>query len=225
MNNLTTVYLIRHSDKFDQKNRVESYNTTDDKQLKTEKKMLSIKGEKLAEKLSEQEEMQILDKVYCSDYARAMQTAKYLIEKNGLKLNIDERFNERKYGNPDKEKYPNYFTMQYWDKNLKNSAGESQLEVNARMTEAFWEVVNNNRGKKVAIVSHGTSISFLLMNWCKLLDVQNNFLRCLEFNGKQIINRPYYSPEVFKVIVDEENNVIDISNIVFESLIEEKKEI
>lgn len=215
----TTVYLIRHSTKFDQKNNVESYNTTDNKQLKTEKKMLSIEGELRAKKLSEENEFKQLDKVYCSNYTRAMQTAKYLIEKNDLKLNIDDRFNERKYGNLDKEKYPNYFTMQYWDKNLKNPEGESQLEVNTRMTEAFWEVVNKNRGKRVAIVSHGTSISFLLMNWCKLIDVQSNLLRCFEFKGKKIINRPYYSPEVFKVIVDEENNITDISNIVFEDLI------
>lgn len=218
MSNLTTVYLIRHSSKFDQKAQVESYNTTDNKQLKTEKKMLSIEGEMRAKALSEKEEMQKLDKVYCSNYTRAMQTAKYIIEKNDLKLNIDDRFNERKNGNPDKEKHPDFFTLQYWDKNFKNPEGESQAEVRKRMTEAFWEVINKNRGKRIAIVSHGTSISFLLMNWCKLIDVQKNLLRCFEFNGKQIINRPYYAPEVFKVIVDEMDNVIDVSNIVFEDL-------
>lgn len=222
MKNLTTIYLIRHSTKFNVKEDIESYNTTDNKQLRTEKNMLTIEGEKRAKILSEQDEMQGLDKVYSSNYVRAMQTAKYLIDKNGLKLNIDERFNERRLGHPDKEKYPNFFSLQYWDKEFKNTEGENQIEVNKRMTEAFWEVVNNNRGKRVAIVSHGTSISFLLMNWCKLIDVQTNLLRCLEFNGKEIINRKYYSPEVFKVIVNEEDEIIDVSNIVFESLIEDK---
>ena len=221
MNELTTVYLIRHSTKFNVREDIESYNATDNKQLKTEKNMLTIEGEKRAEILSKELEMQGLDKVYCSNYTRAMQTAKYLIYENNLKLNIDERFNERRIGYPDKEKHPDFFVLQYWDKEFRNPEGENQIEVNKRMTEAFWDVVNNNRGKRVAIVSHGTSISFLLMNWCKLIDVQSNLLRCLEFNGKEIINRRYYAPEVFKVVINEQDEVIDISNIVFENLIEE----
>lgn len=223
MENSTTIYLIRHSTKFNVKEDIESYNTTDNKQLKTEKNMLTIEGEKRAEILSKQEEMQNLDKVYCSNYTRAMQTAKYLIYENNLKLNIDERFNERRIGYPDMKKYPNFFSLQYLDKKFRNPEGENQIEVNKRMTEAFWEVVNNNRGKRVAIVAHGTSISFLLMNWCKLVDVQQNLLRCFEFKGKQIINRRYYAPEVFKVIVNDKDEIIDVSNIVFESLIEDNK--
>ncbi len=42
--NIMTIYLIRHSTKFDP-NIINIYNTRDDKQLKTEKKMLSIEGE------------------------------------------------------------------------------------------------------------------------------------------------------------------------------------
>lgn len=221
MNKLTTVYLIRHSTKFNVREDIESYNTTDNKQIKTEKNMLTIEGEKRAEILSKETEMQNLDKVYCSNYARAMQTAKYLIHENNLKLNIDDRFNERRIGYPDKEKHPDFFVLQYWNKDFRNLEGEAQVEVNKRMTEAFWEVVNNNKGKRIAIVSHGTSISFLLMNWCKLIDVQQNLLRCFEFNGKQIINRKYYSPEVFKVVVNDKDEIIDVSNVVFESLIED----
>ena len=52
---MTTVYLIRHSTKFDPQN-IDIYNTTDDKQLKTEKKMLSIEGEKRAEILSNEKQ-------------------------------------------------------------------------------------------------------------------------------------------------------------------------
>ena len=58
MENLTTVYLIRHSTKFNVKENIESYNTTDNKQLRTEKSMLTIEGEKRAEILSKQLEMQ-----------------------------------------------------------------------------------------------------------------------------------------------------------------------
>lgn len=216
-NNLTTVYLIRHSTKFEP-SIINIYRTKDNKQMKKEKKMLSVEGEIRANILSQQREFENIDTVYCSDYARTMQTAKYFVERNNLKLNIDERFNERKQGIVDKEKNPNMFTKQYWDKYAKNEDGECQEEVNKRMTEAFWEVVNKNRNKKVVIVSHGTAISFLLMNWCKLLDVQENLLRKLEFNDRVIINRIYKAPEVFKVLVDEENNIVDILNLEFEDL-------
>lgn len=96
--------------------------------------------------------------------------------------------------------------------------GESQREVNKRMTEAFWEVVENNRNKKSIICSHGTSISFLLMNWCKLLEVKETLLRKLEFKGKIVINRVFRVPEVFKILVDEENHVVDILNLEFEDI-------
>lgn len=96
--NITTIYLIRHSTKFDPSS-INVYNTRDDKQLKTEKKCLSIEGEEKAKLLSQKDEFKDVDAVYCSNYVRAMQTAKYFLQKNHLKLNIDERLNERMYRN------------------------------------------------------------------------------------------------------------------------------
>ncbi len=209
-----TIYLIRHSVKFNPKN-IDLYNTLDNKQTQTEKKMLSVEGEKRAEILSRQEEFKNVDAVYSSDYARAMQTAKYFLH-DGLKLNIDRRFNERTNGDIDKEKYPNFFCDQYHDKYLKADNGESQIEVSKRITEAFYDVVKTDY-KKIVIVAHGTSLTFLLMNWCKLLDVQSNLLRKLEFNGKVIIDRPYNSPEVFKLTLDGDK-VINIEVLEFDEL-------
>ena len=212
----TIVYLIRHSIKFDPQN-IAIYNTTDDKQLKTEKKMLSVEGEKRAEILSKETEFENVDVLYSSDYTRAMQTAKYFIKDN-LKLNIDQRFNERMLGTVYQEENPIFFCDQYTNEKLKASDGESQEEVKNRITEAFYEVVKNNKGKKIIIVSHGTAISFLLMNWCKLLDVKPNYLRKIQFKGNIIINRPYNAPEVFKIVLDDDSKVIDIENIEFKSL-------
>jgi len=213
----TIVYLIRHSTKFDPDN-IGIYNCDDNKQLKTEKKMLSVEGEKRASILSKEKEFENIDEVYCSNYVRAMQTAKYFIDGKNIKLNIDARFNERRVGTYNKEEYPNFFCDQYWDKDFKVEGGECQREVNKRMTEAFWEVVNANKNKKVVIVSHGTAISFLLMNWCKLLDVQQNYFRKLTFNDKIVINRIYKAPEVFKVTIDDNNEILNIENLEFEDL-------
>lgn len=155
MNN-TIVYLIRHSEKFESEN-IGIYNSSDSKQVMMEKKMLSVEGEAKAKKLSEEDEFKNIDYVYCSNYVRAMQTAKYFIEGKNIKLNIDERFNERKIGDSPREKYPNLLCDQHWNKEIKGENGESQSDVNARMTEAFWEVVNNNKYKKNVIVSHRNS--------------------------------------------------------------------
>lgn len=212
----TIVYLIRHSTKFDPKN-IDIYNTDDDKQRKREKKMLSVEGEKRAEILSKEAEFENVDVLYSSDFTRAMQTAKYFV-KDTLNLNIDKRFNERVLGTVDKEKNPDFFCEQYTDEKLKTPDGESQEEVKKRVTEAFNEVVEQNKGKKIIIISHGTAISFLLMNWCKLLDVKSNYLRKLEYNGNIIINRPYKAPEVFKVTLDDESKVINVENIEFDDL-------
>ncbi len=213
----TIVYLIRHSEKFSPKN-LNLYNSKDNWQLRTEKKMLSVEGEKKAEILSKEKEFEDLDIVFSSNYVRAMQTAKYLLDKNQLLLNVDERFNERKEGDIDFGSNTDLFCRQYWEKDFKLPNGESQAEVNDRMLEAFWDVVNNNRNKKIAIVSHGTSMTFLLMNWCKLLDVQGNLLRKLEYNGKVLIDRIYKAPEVFKLTIDDNNQVLNIENLEFDDL-------
>ena len=60
--------------------------------------MLTIEGEKRAEILSKQEEMQNLDKVYCSNYTRAMQTAKIVADIINVPILIDSRFIEVNMG-------------------------------------------------------------------------------------------------------------------------------
>ena len=57
----TTLYLIRHSIKYDIKDIVENYNTSDSEQIKNEKLILSIEGERRAEILSNEKELQNID--------------------------------------------------------------------------------------------------------------------------------------------------------------------
>ena len=94
----TVVYLIRHSVRFNNKNLIEKYNTNQNELIKYEKIILSVTGEKRAEILSNEKELQNIDVVYTSNCVRTLQTAKYLLEKQNLKVNIDERFDERRPG-------------------------------------------------------------------------------------------------------------------------------
>ena len=93
MEKLTQVYLIRHAEQLKIKNKiVENENS----QISNEKIILSVAGEKEAEKISELEELKNIDILWSSNYARAIGTAKYIAEKNNIEINIDESFNERK---------------------------------------------------------------------------------------------------------------------------------
>ena len=65
-------------------------------QISNEKIILSVTGEKEAEKISELEELKNIDILWSSNHARAIGTAKYIAEKNKIEINIDESFNERK---------------------------------------------------------------------------------------------------------------------------------
>ena len=89
----TIIYLIRHSEQL----RINgSYESSESEQLKNEKIILSIEGEKKAVRLSEREELKNLDALYSSNYTRAISTAKYIAAQNNIEINIDERLGERK---------------------------------------------------------------------------------------------------------------------------------
>ena len=89
----------------------------------------------------------------------------------------------------------NTFTVeQLIDENLKNLDGENRKEVTARMEEAFEKVLGENKGKNIAIVSHGAAIKFLLMNWCNL-----NKENQIQYNNEIIsLNSPGIIRLIFK---------------------------
>ena len=213
----TIVYLIRHSIRFN-KDYIEQYNTYQNTTIRNEKVVLSSQGEKRAEILSNEEELQNLDVIYVSNCVRTLQTAKYIIEKQNLKVNIDERFDERRTGKeanlPRKERLLN----QYLDENFKTEGGESQREVRERFSEAFKEVINNNKGKRIAIFSHGYAITFFIMKWCKFEYLEDKDDMKFTFKDKVIFNKKINAPEVFKLELDENNELIDIKNIEFDDL-------
>ena len=215
----TTIYLIRHSIRFSN-DLIETYNTSQNKTIKNEKIVLSIEGEKRAEILSNEKELQNINKVYASNCVRTLQTAKYIIEKQNLKVNIDERFDERRVGVPNDKTVKDWFVIQYLDENYKTEGGESQKEVRERFTEAIKEILNDksNKGKRIAIFSHGYAITFFIMTWCKFEYMNEKDNMKFTFKGKEIFNKKINAPEVFKLEFDENNEIVDIQNIEFRDL-------
>lgn len=213
----TIVYLIRHSIRFNN-DYIEEYNTTQNKTIRNEKIVLSVEGEKRAEILSNEEELQNLDAIYASNCVRTLQTAKYIIEKQNLKVNIDERFDERRVGKPNDGTIKDWFVLQYLNENYKTEGGESQKEVRERFDQALMEVINKNKGKKIAIFSHGYAITFFIMKWCKFEYIEDKDYIKFTFKDKVIFNKKINAPEVFKLEFDESNELIDIQNIEFKDL-------
>ena len=89
----TTLYLIRHS------KQLKDYGTiltNESHQGQNEKIILSVEGEAEAKNLSKNKELEDISEVWSSTYVRAISTAKYIAERNSLKINIDSSLNERR---------------------------------------------------------------------------------------------------------------------------------
>lgn len=158
---MTTVYLLRHSQPF--RKLLGEYNTKELEQVRNEKNILSVEGERLAKEMSKRSELQNIDVIYSSHYVRAMSTAKYIAENNKIKLNVDERLGERKFGVNDISELPaTFFEDQFKDWDYKISNGESANEVSKRMNDAMSDILLSNKNKTIAIVSHGTAIPTML---------------------------------------------------------------
>ena len=87
------IFLIRHSEQLKLKG---IQNLKETAQINNEKIILSVNGENKAKLISNLKELQNIDKLWSSNYVRAISTEKYLAENNNIDINVDERLNERK---------------------------------------------------------------------------------------------------------------------------------
>ncbi len=187
---ITTIYLVRHAETFDESG---IRNTNEDFQNINENEILSIQGEEEAKKLSENIELKNIDAIWSSSYPRAKATAKYIADKNKLQYNLDKRLCERRLGNIEdlskfmkdkKTRDPSREQLAFPE--FKTRDGESANDTNKRMNEFIYEKLEEYKGKKIVIVSHGGAIKFYLLTYCKVNENLN-----LEFQEKELnINSP-----------------------------------
>ena len=206
---MTTIYLIRHSIK---EKKYGVFDSNDDSQIKNEKTILSVDGEKMAERLSKHKELQNIDEIWASNYVRAIQTAKYICKNNNIDLNVSTAFDERHYGkwssDENKEKF---WINQFLNKNLKNIDGESQVDVQNRMDKKIKEIIYNNENKRVAIVCHNACILFYLLKYCNLEEAKINKQLTITYKDKKIIESGIMkSPSIMKLTFNNDS-LIDIS--------------
>ena len=140
---------------------------------------LTKEGIESAKKLAELEEIKQIQKVYCSDINRAIDTAKYA--KPGFELNIDKRLRERDVGifagkyKEDLlqvEEYKKYVLDENYNKFRadfiqKAPKGENYTDVTLR-TKEFLDSLDFDEDITVGIFSHGHCIKCMLLNLFKI---------------------------------------------------------
>ena len=205
----TIIYLIRHAETIDE-NGIR--NTMEDSQIINEKEILSVEGEEQAKKLSGNEELKNLDIIWSSSYTRAKATAKYIANANNLPINLDDNLSERKLGNlKELGEFMKYKSTrdpsqeQLLNRTFRTSDGESAEQTRERMNEFFDEILEEYEGKRIAVISHGGSIKFFLLNWCTV----NEKVK-LVYNENTILN--VKSPCLLKLIF-RKKELIDLEQI------------
>ena len=168
--NDTIIYLIRHAETLAE-NGVR--NTNEYSQMINEKEILSVEGEEQAKELSKNAELKNLDIIWSSSYTRAKATAKYIANVNNLTINLDDSLSERKLGNlselgkfMENKNTRDPSQEQLLDRTFRTSDGESAEQTRERMNKFFNKILKEYEGKRIAVISHGGSIKFFLLNWC-----------------------------------------------------------
>ncbi|MEG1015929.1 MAG: histidine phosphatase family protein [Bacilli bacterium] len=202
------IYLIRHSAPFlEIENYTDYNNVLWDNYNKN--MILSVDGEKNAQKLSRIQELKSYDELYASDSFRAIGTAKYLLDDN-KKIKLDSRINERNLGIKFLNEIPDDFNKKsFADKNFRFQNGESLNEVDERFKNFIYEILNKNNNKTI-IVFHGIILLSYLETICdfkfdgKIVNVN--------YKGKVIVDGALKNPDIFKIVFNN-NEIIDIENI------------
>ena len=207
---MTTIYLIRHSKPM----KVNNAFNKDNLQLQNEKSSLSIEGEQIARENLNKNEFNNIDIIFSSNYVRTIQTAKYLSEKNSTEINVVSDLSERKFGIDSWEELPdNFERKQFLDENYKLINGESQKEVRDRMYSVIVKILNEYPNKRIAIITHGTAISYLLKKWCDV-NIVDDKLRYI-FKNEIVLEGYFDYCETFKLVFDDNKNLMSIENVNF----------
>lgn len=203
------IYLIRHSAPF-----VEIDNYIDYKNVNWEdynrNMILSSEGENNAKRLCELDELKNIDEIYSSDSFRAIGTAKYIAELNNLKIKLDSRINERNLGIKTINDLPQNFSQDSFNnKELKMPIGESLKELDNRFISFINDILQSD-SNKIVLSIHGVILMSYLQTICDFkFDGQ---IFNIGFKGKEIINRKFMNPDVFKLVF-ENNEIIDVISL------------
>lgn len=173
--------------------------------------ILSPEGEKRAEGLCNIEELDNVDRIFTSNSVRAIATAKYLAEKNNIKIELDKRIDERIFGVETLNDLPKDFNKLSFDnKDFKMNNGESLNEVDSRFINFINDLLEQDSNKNVLVI-HGLILLSYLETICDFSFDGNIF--DIKYKNKVIIDGNPKSPSVYKITYNDNKEVIDVELI------------
>lgn len=129
---------------------------------------LTAKGEVDARKITEKLRQEGIEVFYSSPYLRAIHTISGLAQELGAEINSVEDLREIHFsgGNKimsDQELYP-LLTRMFEDRGFAPDGGESLNDCQKRVVAVLKNIMNQHRGQKIAIGTHG-AVMTLMMNY------------------------------------------------------------
>lgn len=202
---MTTIYLINNG--LTMNNLI--FPSKESLEMKREKRILSIEGEKESEKLSMDKDLQKVQLIYCSSYVMSIATAKYLASTLELDISIQSEIGERKIGLLGDKKIRMVNEMQENDFDYKLTGGESLNEVKSRMLGFINKILKEDEGKTVALFTHNVAITSLLSAYCeKGFNLDNRLI--LNYKDDAIIDGAWDGITIIELQFNQ-NNLISIN--------------
>lgn len=196
---MTTIYIITNNAVL--KNKI-IYKKEMSEEQQRELQPLNLKGEKNSSALSKIEELKETKTIYTSDYISAISTAKYLSEELDLKINVDDRLNERKVGIVKENNEKFLKEMQEHDFDYKLHNGESLNQVADRMKQVIKEILREHQEETITIFTHDIALEALFSIWCeKGFNLENQLI--LNFKDDVIMDGAFHPIRIFVLEFDE----------------------
>ena len=152
----TNIYLVRHAD---------SVYSTDERN-----RPLSERGISDAARVAELLAYEGITHVVSSPYRRAMQTVEGIARRNGIAVEMDDRFRERKLAANPVEHFQEAVLQAWEDFGFALPGGESGYDAQKRGVAALMNVIQRHGGGNIAIGTHGNIMALMLNYYDKRYD-------------------------------------------------------
>ncbi|WP_010252080.1 histidine phosphatase family protein [Acetivibrio cellulolyticus] len=169
-----------------------------------------IQAKKAAERLKDVK----IDVIYSSSLKRTMQTAQYIADIKGLPIIRTDKLKEINGGDWEGRKWdelPGIWPDEYhtWENEPhihRMPNGETMQEFQERLKNEVMYIIDNNKGKNICIVTHGTAIRALMCHffYCNLEGMVN-----IKWYDNTSISIVDYENGEFHVVVEGDASHLD----------------
>lgn len=199
---ITRLVLVRHAEAEGNMNRV--FHGWSDSNI-TEKGRLQ--AQRAAERLKDEE----IDVIYSSSLKRTLQTAEYIARVKMLPIIRTDKLKEINGGDWEgkgwdelADIWPNeHFTWENRPHLHQMPNGESMEEFQKRLSGEIDYIINNNKGRNICIVTHGTAIRALM---CYFLGYELSEMLNIMWYDNTSITRVEWNNGKFNVILEGDNS-------------------